>query len=161
MKIAPFLDCEASGFDTATVRGRYQTRLYIRQAINRCIRVTGHRPIIYTGKWFWEETINCRWSMSCALWLVSYPQPVQCDHLPVSGLPSAWKQADLWQFTDGFESPGIKTPCDYSVYAGKDKSNRACQDGLDKHYRYFHHSRQGNRADGEDGTSSNKNDGGD
>jgi lysozyme len=125
--LAPVLDCEASGFDTTTIRGRYQTRVYIRDAINRCIKVTGHRPIIYTGKWFWEDTINCKWSKACPLWLASYPtKPDAYEALHALWVPTAWKgKADLWQYTDQHKSPGIKTPCDYNIYVGKDRSYRA------------------------------------
>lgn len=125
--LRPVLDCEASGFDTNTVRGRYQTRVYIRDAINRCVKVTGHRPIIYTGKWFWEDTINCKWSKACPLWLASYPtNPDAVQQLPPSWVPAPWKgKADLWQFTDHQKAPGIKGGCDYNIYTGKDGSYAA------------------------------------
>ena len=116
--IRPVLDCEATGFNTDTVLGRLQTRRYIRSAIKECKRLTGHLPIIYTGKWWWEDTIKCRWSLGCPLWLASYPNNPKLP-LPSSYLPSAWKEAALWQFTDSHSAPGINNPCDYNVYVGK------------------------------------------
>lgn len=125
--LRPVLDCEATAFDTTTVAGRYRTRLYIRQAIRECIKLTGHRPIIYTGKWFWEDTIKCKWSLNCPLWLASYPtKPDAYEALPVSWIPKAWNgKAALWQYTDKQKVPGIKTPADYNIFVGAGKTYRA------------------------------------
>jgi lysozyme len=125
--LRPVLDCEATGFSD-TVLGRLQTRRYIRQAVRECKRLTGHYPIIYTGKYWWEDTIKCRSNMKCRLWLASYPlDSSRVAKPPAAWLPSAWKEVDLWQFSDHYKCPGINenerrktnSGCDYNVYVGK------------------------------------------
>lgn len=115
--VRPVLDCEASGFDTNTRVGRWRTRRYIKQAIRECKKQTGHLPIIYTGKWFWEGTIQCSWNAKCKLWLAVYPE--NPTKFSASWLPSAWKECDLWQFTDKHQLSGVKSHCDYNVFVQK------------------------------------------
>jgi len=117
--IRPVLDCEASGFDLTTVAGRRATRVYIRDAVREVTRITGHRPIIYTGAWWWDQTTEdrLRWtwrSFDCHLWVAAYV----ADLAPY--IPRGWDRAALWQFTDRADVDGISQPCDRNVYLGSD-----------------------------------------
>jgi hypothetical protein len=117
--IRPVLDCEASGYDLGTVAGRRATRVYIRDAVREVVRLTGHRPMIYTGKWWWEQTQEdrLRWTWhdwQCPLWLAAYVSD------PAPYLPRGWQRAAMWQYTDRARVDGISQPCDRNVYLGAD-----------------------------------------
>jgi lysozyme len=120
--IRPVLDCEASGFDLTTASGRRATRVYVRDAVREVKRLTGHAPIIYTGKWWWDQTQEeqLRWtwhSFGCPLWLAAYVTD------PAPYIPRGWRRPAIWQFTDKARVDGIDQPCDRNVFTGGDRSH--------------------------------------
>lgn len=76
----------------------------------------GAYPIVYTGRWYWDEIIDAAefeelaedengQPTRCPLWIAGYVP--QCP--PV---PRPWRSAALWQFTDKARVDGIAGPVD-------------------------------------------------
>lgn len=103
------LDFEATAFPD-TIRGRWQTRRYLGQAIDEIIRQLGRKPIIYTGAWF-ADPLGVKESTvrGCPLWVASYTAK------PIT--PRAWARTGpaFWQFTDSRHVSGIGR-CDANHY---------------------------------------------
>lgn len=60
-------------------------------------------PIIYTGRWYWDQIIDSsdfEELLPCPLWIASYTAVP-----PVA--PKPWDSAALWQYTDKGKVPGI------------------------------------------------------
>lgn len=91
-----------------------QLRQWVLSFCRTCERLTGVKPIIYTGLWFWGPRVgNPRTTFGgYPLWLAAYVTS------PVTFLPKAWKRWTFWQFTDKGRVPGISTPCDVSHFHG-------------------------------------------
>lgn len=114
--IRPVLDVEVAGeFDLTKIGDRVRCRRYIRSAVAEIIKLTGHRPIIYTGGPFWRDELRNRRGYGCPLWLAAYTKS------PTPWTPNPpWKRADLWQYTDQKIVPGVPGACDANVYLGGD-----------------------------------------
>lgn len=79
---------------------------FVREFVREYKRLTGHRPIVYTGS-FWRDALrNPMTLMRCKLWLAAYVS----DWRPF--LPRAWKKPWLWQYTDSAHCPGVDGPVD-------------------------------------------------
>jgi GH25 family lysozyme M1 (1,4-beta-N-acetylmuramidase) len=72
---------------------------------------TGKRPIVYTGKYFWNDNVQSSAFAANPLWLAAY----------VSGCPDTprpWTKWTFWQFTDSGSVPGISGNVDVNVFDG-------------------------------------------
>lgn len=68
-----------------------ETIVYLKQAVDEVVRLTGRKPIIYTGSYFWNDH-GGKTSWGCPLWLAAYD-------VTAPKLPNAWRQWTIWQHT--------------------------------------------------------------
>ena len=83
--LRPVLDFEETALPPA------QTIKYLKQAVDEVVRLTGRKPIIYTGSYFWNDH-GGKTSWGCPLWLAAYD-------VAAPKLPNAWRQWTIWQHT--------------------------------------------------------------
>jgi lysozyme len=100
------LDVESSG---ASRPSGAQARAFVGEYRRR----TGGRPIvIYTGRWYWRDTIgNPHGADLGPLWHSAYsstPGP----------LYGGWNRFSFWQWTDAGSCPGVAGPCDLNNFDG-------------------------------------------
>eukprot|EP00211_Chloroparvula_japonica_P016237 CAMPEP_0119126364 /NCGR_PEP_ID=MMETSP1310-20130426/5321_1 /TAXON_ID=464262 /ORGANISM="Genus nov. species nov., Strain RCC2339" /LENGTH=192 /DNA_ID=CAMNT_0007116521 /DNA_START=163 /DNA_END=741 /DNA_ORIENTATION=- len=65
--------------------------------------LTGKPPVIYTGCYFWNDSVGGSSNLDCPLWVASYTSP------DPSCIPSAWSSVGwaFWQYDDnGARYPG-------------------------------------------------------
>jgi lysozyme len=79
-----------------------QTIAYLKQAVDEVKRLTGRKPIIYTGSYFWNDNGGGASAWGCPLWLAAY----QTDN---PKLPKAWRAWTIWQFTDSGPVKGVSS----------------------------------------------------
>jgi lysozyme len=100
------IDVEAAdGVAPATVAARIQTW------IDRVTAGTGKAPIVYTGKYFWNDNVKSTAQRNNALWIAQYG-PVCPD------LPSPWTDWKFFQYSEKGSVPGISTAVDLDRYNG-------------------------------------------
>jgi lysozyme len=95
--------------------GTAQLRSWVKGWLQEVERLTGIRPIIYTGAWFWNPRLgNPRTFFGrYALWLSAYVKN------PAPFVPAAWKDGwTMWQYSDKGHVDGISSPCDVSTFHG-------------------------------------------
>lgn len=114
--VRPVLDVEATAWDLGSRYGRLKTRRYINQAARELRRLTGgRRPIIYTGRWFWDELGYRYVPEDCPLWLAAYTRTWE-PHVP-----KTWDRPLIWQYSgDTAHVPGVPGACDLDRYLGTD-----------------------------------------
>ena len=83
--LRPVLDFEETSLPPA------QTIAYLKQAVDEVVRLTGRKPIIYTGSYFWNDH-GGKTSWGCPLWLAAYD-------VTAPKLPNAWREWTIWQYT--------------------------------------------------------------
>ena len=83
--LRPVLDFEETALPPA------QTIAYLKQAVDEVVRLTGRKPIIYTGSFFWNDH-GGKSSWGCPLWLAAYD-------VAAPKLPNAWREWTIWQYT--------------------------------------------------------------
>jgi lysozyme len=83
--LRPVLDFEETSLPPA------QTIAYLKQAVDEVVRLTGRKPIIYTGSYFWNDH-GGKTSWGCPLWLAAYD-------VTAPKLPNAWRECTIWQYT--------------------------------------------------------------
>jgi GH25 family lysozyme M1 (1,4-beta-N-acetylmuramidase) len=84
-------------------------------------RLTGKAPIVYTGYYFWRDSVGnpADIGASYRLWLPSYPaDPASTTFKPL--VPGGWGTWTFWQYTSTGSVPGI---------SGNVDMNRFCCDG--------------------------------
>ena len=92
--------------DIETGRGGRAGVKFVREFVKEYRRLTGHRPIIYTGS-FWRDALRNPLVLSrCKLWLAAYVD----NWRPF--IPRAWRKPWIWQFTDSASCPGVRGPVD-------------------------------------------------
>ncbi len=101
------IDVEATGGQTATT-----IAAHIATWLSVVEKGTGKKPIIYTGKYFWQDHVADTTQFNgYSLWLAAY----------VSGCPDtpdAWSDWKIWQYTSTGSIPGISGNVDHDVFAG-------------------------------------------
>jgi GH25 family lysozyme M1 (1,4-beta-N-acetylmuramidase) len=79
--------------------------------IERVTAGTGKRPIIYTGKFFWDDNVaSTEWNTH-PLWVANYG--VTCPNLP-----NAWSTWTIWQYTSTGAVPGVGGNVDRDRFNG-------------------------------------------
>ncbi len=100
------IDVEAAdGVAAATYEARIQTW------IARVTAGTGKAPIVYTGKYFWNDNVKSTAQAGNALWIAQYG-PVCPD------LPSPWIDWKFFQYSEKGSVPGISTAVDLDRFNG-------------------------------------------
>jgi GH25 family lysozyme M1 (1,4-beta-N-acetylmuramidase) len=74
-------------------------------------RLTGRRPIIYTGYYFWNDSVGSTAFSGYRLWMARYTSAPSPTPLPMS-----WSTWSFWQFTDAANVPGIVGGVDLSRF---------------------------------------------
>lgn len=82
-------------------RGGRDGAKFVREFVKEWKRLSGHRPIIYTGS-FWRDVLGNPVILGrCKLWLAAYTSTWH------GFVPRAWKKPWIWQFTDQASVPGV------------------------------------------------------
>lgn len=88
-------------------------------------RLTGRRPIIYTGYYFWQDQMAAtRQFADHRLWLAQYNGRSAPDKVP-----SAWGAWSFWQYTSTGSVPGMVGNVDLNRYCCSDVSLAALANG--------------------------------
>lgn len=91
------------------------SRRYDYQFLARIIKVTGVKPFVYTGSWFWDGVLGARNSHGCPLWLAAYTTTWK------RYIPQGFKRGvSIHQWTDKGTVPGIAGHVDLDTYLGRD-----------------------------------------
>jgi lysozyme len=72
---------------------------------------TGRKPLIYTGKYFWNDNVGSSDFASYPLWVAQYGP--DCPDLP-----SAWADWAMWQYSSTGSVPGISGDVDLDYFNG-------------------------------------------
>jgi lysozyme len=72
---------------------------------------TGKRPIIYTGKYFWNDNVVTADFADYPLWIAAYGPP--CPDTP-----TPWHKWSMWQYSSTGAVPGISGDCDVDEFNG-------------------------------------------
>ncbi len=104
--LPPTLDVEVTGGQSpGTINANIHTWVDAVQG------ATGRRPIIYVGKYFWQDNVGTSDFSSYPLWLAAY----------VSGCPNTpnqWQSWTMWQYADNGHIPGIGGNVDRDMFNG-------------------------------------------
>jgi len=102
------LDLENTGGKT-----KAQVWNWTQAFVNRIKAKVGRPPIIYTGFYFWRDSVgNPNNNLGCPLWLAAYSAST-------SGLvPPAWGAWKFWQYTDKGTVAGVTGPVDRDYFNG-------------------------------------------
>jgi MYXO-CTERM domain-containing protein len=100
--LPPVLDAEADdGRTPAQVAAAYT------EWLNRIETVLGVTPIIYTGKYFWQDNVGSTAFSSYPLWHAAYPgtwTPSSCPNIA-----DQWSEWAFWQYSSSGHVDGIGT----------------------------------------------------
>jgi lysozyme len=72
---------------------------------------TGKRPMIYTGKYFWNDNVASEAFQDAMLWIAAYGPP--CPDTP-----DAWTDWSFWQYSSTGTVDGIAGDVDLNVFNG-------------------------------------------
>ena len=104
--LPPTLDVEVTGGQSpATINAHIHTWMDKVQA------ATGRVPIIYVGKYFWNDNVGTNDFSDHPLWIAAYGPP--CPDTP-----NAWTSWRMWQHADNGSVPGIPALVDMDVFNG-------------------------------------------
>ena len=104
--LPPMLDVEATGGQTpATVAARITTW------VNHVKAATGRDPIIYTGKYFWNDNVQSNAQAGNPLWHAQY-----CNCCP--SIANPWNGWAFWQYTSTGTIGGIAGNVDHDKWNG-------------------------------------------
>jgi lysozyme len=102
------LDIETTDGKTAA-----QVWSWVQTFIARVKTLTGRPGIIYTGFYFWRDSVgNPTNNLNCPLWLAAYVSN------PASYVPAAWGTWSFWQYTSSGKVPGVVGNVDRSAWNG-------------------------------------------
>lgn len=74
---------------------------------------TGRPGIIYTGFYFWRDSVgNPTNNLNCPLWLAAYVSD------PTPYVPRAWSTWSFWQYTSSGSVPGVSGAVDRDAWNG-------------------------------------------
>ena len=105
--LPPVIDVEANGG-----LGPTQVAAEIAKWIARIETVLGVTPIIYTGKYFWQDNVQSSAFSSYPLWHAQYTT-ASCPNIA-----DQWTQWAFWQYTSSGSVAGIGGNVDRNVFNG-------------------------------------------
>lgn len=108
--LPPVIDVEAYGYSPA------QWVPAITDWVNRIETVLGVTPIIYTGKYFWQDDVQSTAFSSYPLWHAAYPgnwTPTSCPDIA-----NQWSEWIIWQYTSSGSVAGISGNVDRNTFNG-------------------------------------------
>jgi GH25 family lysozyme M1 (1,4-beta-N-acetylmuramidase) len=118
--LPPVLDLESSG----GLSGPNIVE-WARTWLHEVERLTGRRPIIYTGYYFWKDTLGSTSALSSwRLWL-----PWYTSASAPGAVPAPWGTWTFWQYTETGSVPGIVGNTDINRYCCSDANLAALADG--------------------------------
>jgi hypothetical protein len=117
--LPPVLDLEDNGG-----LSRANLTAWTQSWLSEVERLTGRRPIIYTGYYFWNDYVASTAFGGYRLWIPRYTSA--SNPLP---LPSSWSTWTLWQHTSTGRVPGIVGNVDLNVFCCPDATLAALADG--------------------------------
>lgn len=85
---------------------------------------TGKKPIIYTGKYYWQDHVASNEFNEYPLWHAAYPNACQPPNAPPPECTSCPNLADqfddwqFWQYTSSGSVPGISGNVDLNIFNG-------------------------------------------
>src|SRR5262249_11018703 len=104
--LPPELDMEAqTGLSPADVTAA------IHVWMDRVTQGTGRAPVIYTGKYYWNDNVGTADFSGNPLWIAAYG--VNCPDTP-----DAWGGWAFWQYADDGSVPGFQGNVDMDVFNG-------------------------------------------
>ena len=102
----------------------------IQQWIDRVAAATGRAPMVYTGYYFWRDSVASTGDAGNPLWAAEYTS--EC---PLVSSP--WIQWTFWQHSGTGSAPGVSGPVDVDLFNGDlaalqafANSNGVCGDGV-------------------------------
>jgi lysozyme len=101
--------------DIEVTDGRTSSQVWswIQTFIARIQSRTGRPGIIYTGFYFWRDSVgNPRNNLNCPLWLAAYVSD------PTPYVPPAWSTWSFWQYSDTGSVPGVGGAVDLDAWNG-------------------------------------------
>lgn len=105
--LPPMLDVEATGGQSpATITAKIHTW------VDKIMAATGRKPLIYTGKYFWDPNVQTTDFASFPLVIAAYVKP-NCPNTP-----NAWNTWTMWQYNATGSVPGIVGDVDSDEFNG-------------------------------------------
>jgi MYXO-CTERM domain-containing protein len=104
--LPPTLDVEATGGQSAAT---ITANIHI--WMDKVQAATGRVPLIYTGKYFWNDNVGSGDFAGNPLWLAAYVSPCPST-------PDAWGGWAMWQYNDNGSIPGIGALTDVDMFNG-------------------------------------------
>jgi GH25 family lysozyme M1 (1,4-beta-N-acetylmuramidase) len=104
--LPPVIDVEATGSQSAAV-----IAAKVRIWIDIVEAATGKKPIIYTGYYFWRDSVGDAKFPGYPLWIAAY-----VNHCP--DLPSGWDTWSFWQTSSTGQIAGIAGAVDINSFNG-------------------------------------------
>jgi lysozyme len=101
--------------DIETTDGKSPSQVWnwIQTFIARIKTLTGRPGIIYTGYYFWVNSVgNPDNNLNCPLWLAAYVSD------PSPYVPRAWSTWSFWQYSDSGSVPGVSGAVDLDCWNG-------------------------------------------
>ncbi len=92
---------------------------------------TGKKPLIYTGKYAWDPSVQSANYGSYPLWIAAYGANtggVPSNYCP--NTPMGWDQWTFWQYSSVGSVPGINANVDKSLFNGDLAALQVLADGL-------------------------------
>lgn len=94
-------------------RSPSQVWSWVQTFINRIKYRTGRPGIIYTGFYFWRDSVgDPHNNLNCPLWLAAYVSD------PTPYVPHGWSTWTFWQYTSSGSVPGISGNVDRDAFNG-------------------------------------------
>ncbi len=104
--LPPVIDVEShGGLSAATVASKVQ------QWVDHVEAELGVKPIIYTGRFFWQDFVKSSAFSTYPLWIAHYT--TGCPNLP-----SQWSDWAFHQYTDSGSTDGVSGPVDTNKFNG-------------------------------------------
>lgn len=106
-ELAPVIDVESTDG-----RSRTQVQAAVREWIDLVSAATGRTPIIYTGPYFWRDSVGNPDMSGNPLWIAHYGP--RCPLIS----EDVWSRWSFWQYTDRGRVPGISGNVDMNYFNG-------------------------------------------